>query len=120
MTIDEAIGTLTAWKKTNYEPPLADEINALNMSIEALKTIRGVRPTDCGAIDDPLLGETEAYTDKAMKIIHDAMVADTNNFELPLSLGFIEALKKLVKEQQNDDDGLGDMSAVELYSPGDE
>lgn len=43
MTIDEAIRIKLAWKKTNYEPPLADEINADNLSIEALKAWKQFR-----------------------------------------------------------------------------
>ena len=43
MNIDKAIEILTTWKKENCPPPLADELNALHLGIEALKRIRRQR-----------------------------------------------------------------------------
>lgn len=59
MTIEKAIEILIAWKKTNYEPPLADEINALNLAIEALKRIRDTREKRLWANVNSLPGETK-------------------------------------------------------------
>lgn len=59
MTLQEAIEIKLAWKKTNYEPPLADEINADNLSIEALKLIIKYRPAYLVNIPPLLPGETK-------------------------------------------------------------
>lgn len=59
MTIDEAIRTLDDWSRDNYPPPLADEINALHLGIEALKRIQSMRK-DIVRLGYPLLpGETK-------------------------------------------------------------
>lgn len=59
MQIDEAIRVKTAWRKANYPPPLADEINADNLSIEALKELSILRDTTLWGEWKPLPGETE-------------------------------------------------------------
>ncbi len=43
MEIDKAIEVLTIWKKENCPPPLADELNALQLGIEALKRLKAMR-----------------------------------------------------------------------------
>jgi len=40
MTIDKAIEIKLQWRKDNYPPALADEMNADMLSIEALKFIQ--------------------------------------------------------------------------------
>ncbi|KKL92203.1 hypothetical protein LCGC14_1887020 [marine sediment metagenome] len=59
MKLDEAIQVKTRWKMQNYPPPLADEINADNLSIEALKRLQEQR-SGTGPLDeeDLLPGET--------------------------------------------------------------
>lgn len=44
ITIDKAIKIKLQWRKDNYPPPLADEMNADMLSIEALKEIKRNRP----------------------------------------------------------------------------
>ena len=43
MKIEKAIEIKLQWRKDNYPPPLADEMNADMLSIEALKAIRDYR-----------------------------------------------------------------------------
>ena len=59
MTIDEAIRTLDDWKRDNCPPPLADELNALKLGIEALKFVKMTRTTQEFRRDTLLPGETE-------------------------------------------------------------
>jgi len=59
ITIDEAIEIKERWKKANYPPPLADEINADNLSIEALKKIDYLHVTKVLGEDELLPGETK-------------------------------------------------------------
>ncbi len=59
MTIDEAIKIKIAWKKDCYPPPLADEINADNLAIEALKWRRHCTRVNAPTKYPPLPGETE-------------------------------------------------------------
>lgn len=59
ITLEKAIEILTQWKKDNCPPPLADELNALNLSIEALKRIQSKRITMSYHPDDLLPGETK-------------------------------------------------------------
>lgn len=59
MTIDKAIEIKLQWRKDNYPPPLADEMNADMLSIEALKDLKTfdrIRGKDDRL---PLPGETE-------------------------------------------------------------
>jgi len=60
MTIDEAIEILTRYTGGGNPWSLTDLTEASKLGIEALKVIRDVRPTEYGAIDEPLLGETKA------------------------------------------------------------
>jgi len=59
MTLEEAIKIKLAWKKSNYPPPLAKEINADNLSIEALKWRRAWVLVNRNINPPPLPGETE-------------------------------------------------------------
>ncbi len=59
MQIDQAIEVLTIWKKGNCPPPLADEFNALNLGIEALKQVKSEREQRVGFWRDRLSGETK-------------------------------------------------------------
>lgn len=59
MTIDEAIEIKKRWKQANYPPPLADEINADNLSIEALKYWQMSRKSGGTLLRFLLPGETE-------------------------------------------------------------
>ena len=43
ITIDKAIEIKLQWRKDNYPPPLADEMNADMLSIEALRYIENTR-----------------------------------------------------------------------------
>jgi len=59
MKIDKAIEIKIQWRKNNYPPPLADEMNADMLSIEALREVKMARfggPTLEGEL---LPGETE-------------------------------------------------------------
>jgi len=59
MTLDKAIEIKLQWRKDNYPPALADEIDADNISIEALKRVakmRTYKPTPPGLL---LPGETQ-------------------------------------------------------------
>jgi len=58
MTLDEAIEIKLRWRKDNYPPPLADEMNADMLSIEALKRVRFSRDTNEAFYKLPLPGET--------------------------------------------------------------
>jgi len=59
MTLNKAIEIKVQWRKANYPPPLADEMNADKLSIEALKW-RQLMEHDYGSWCGPLLpGETE-------------------------------------------------------------
>ena len=59
MTLDKAIKILTAWKTRNYDPPLADEINALNLAVQALDRITYLRRKFKTISSVHLLGETD-------------------------------------------------------------
>lgn len=59
MTLEEAIEIKTIWKKDNYPPPLADEINADNLGIEALKCIQKLRTYEYFGYPTKLPGETK-------------------------------------------------------------
>lgn len=59
MTIDEAIKIKLQWRKDNYTPPLADEMNADMLSIEALKRYRHLRSSRVFLDCEMLPGETE-------------------------------------------------------------
>lgn len=43
MNIDKAIEIKLQWRKDNYPPPLADEMNADMLSIKALKLYKAAR-----------------------------------------------------------------------------
>ncbi len=60
MTLDKAIEIKVQWRKDNYPTPLADEMNADMLSIEALKRIQKGRAILKYPFTDRLLpGETE-------------------------------------------------------------
>ena len=60
MTLDKGIEIKLQWRKDNYPTPLADEMNADMLSIEALKRIQKGRATLKYPFTDRLLpGETE-------------------------------------------------------------
>jgi len=59
MKIDKAIEIKIQWRKNNYPPPLADEMNADMVSIEALKGIISLRRGLGKALSDLLPGETK-------------------------------------------------------------
>ena len=59
MKLEKAIEIKLQWRKDNYPPPLADEMNADMLSIEALRKILEQRNPDgwMGTLELP--GETE-------------------------------------------------------------
>lgn len=59
ITIDKAIEIKLQWRKDNYPPPLADEMNADMLSIEALKRVKDCRDVECDFAPTPLPGETK-------------------------------------------------------------
>jgi len=59
MTIDKAIEIKLQWRKDNYPTPLADEMNADMLSIEALKRIKNDRHFSGIRSIKPLPGETK-------------------------------------------------------------
>jgi len=59
MNIDKAIEIKLQWRKDNYPPPLADEMNADMISIEALKAYKLFRENHPLWKFDLLPGETE-------------------------------------------------------------
>ena len=59
MTIDKAIEIKIQWRKDNYPLPLADEMNADMLSIEALKAIKEYRKLPFYSFLKLLPGETE-------------------------------------------------------------
>jgi len=59
MTIDKAIEIKLQWRKGNYPPALADEMNADMMSIEALKAIKEYRSLPFYSSLKLLPGETK-------------------------------------------------------------
>ena len=59
MTLDKAIEIKLQWRKDNYPTPLADEMNADMLSIEALKGIKAVRQLHPELSPFPLPGETK-------------------------------------------------------------
>ena len=59
MKLEKAIEILTHPPFYPSTPNDKEYTDAINLGIEALRVIKDVRPTDYGAIDDPLLGETE-------------------------------------------------------------
>jgi len=60
MTLDKAIEIKVQWRKDNYPTPLADEMNADMLSIEALRRIqKGRADLKWPFVDRPLPGETE-------------------------------------------------------------
>lgn len=60
MTLDKAIEIKLQWRKDSYPPPLADEMNADMLSIEALKHLQRLRQERWAFDFDLLPGETEA------------------------------------------------------------
>ena len=59
MTIDDAIKIKVQWRKDNYPPALADEMNADKLSIEALKRLQHSRRFGGQDLSLQLTGETE-------------------------------------------------------------
>ena len=59
MTLEEAIQIKLQWRKDNYPPPLADEMNADMLSIEALKRCQYFDRCDFKGKKFLLPGETE-------------------------------------------------------------
>ena len=59
MTIYEAIKFKLQWRKDNYPPPLADEINADNLSIEALEFVASWNEKQLPQHQIRLSGETK-------------------------------------------------------------
>jgi len=59
MNIDKAIEIKLQWRKDNYPPALADEMNADMLSIEALKALKEHRDLDICFACKPLPGETK-------------------------------------------------------------
>jgi len=60
MTLDKAIEIKVQWRKDNYPTPLADEMNADMLSIEALRRIqKGRTKLKWPFIDRLLPGETD-------------------------------------------------------------
>lgn len=59
MNIDDAIKIKIKWRKDNYPPPLADEMNADMLSIEALNRLRRDRAKGDIHPNDSLPGETK-------------------------------------------------------------
>jgi len=59
MNLDKAIEIKIQWRKDNYPPPLADEMNADMMSIEAMKRIKAIRPYSNTDKSYYLTGETK-------------------------------------------------------------
>jgi len=59
MTIDKAIEIKIQWRKDNYPLPLADEMNADMLSIEALKRLQEQRSRTILDEDDLLPGESK-------------------------------------------------------------
>lgn len=59
MKLEKAIEIKLQWRKNNYPPPLADEMNADMLSIEALKRLKGYRDHTISINLKPLPGETE-------------------------------------------------------------
>ncbi len=59
MTLEKAIEIKLQWRKDNYPPPLADEMNADMLSIEALKARKRDRELGYVDLDDLLPGETK-------------------------------------------------------------
>lgn len=60
MTLDKAIEILKDSIADNTLLITLEHDQAVKLGIEALKAIKDVRPTDYGAIDDLLLGETSS------------------------------------------------------------
>jgi len=59
MKLEKAIEIKLQWRKDNYPPPLADEMNADMLSIEALKRLKYCRDYNEDPTANPLPGETE-------------------------------------------------------------
>ena len=59
MKLEKAIDIKLLWRKNNYPPPLADEMNADMLSIEALKAWIEARKDPDFTIAPVLPGETE-------------------------------------------------------------
>jgi len=59
MTAEEAIEIKLQWRKDNYPPALADEMNADMLSIEALKRHQNRAHITFAGMMEPLPGETE-------------------------------------------------------------
>lgn len=59
ITIDKAIEIKLQWRKDNYPIPLADEMNADMLSIEALKQVQFYRSIPNGKRHNLLPGETK-------------------------------------------------------------
>lgn len=59
MKLAKAIEVKLQWKKDNYPPPLADQINADNLGIEALKAISLCRKGVSSMVYRSLSGETK-------------------------------------------------------------
>ncbi len=59
MTITEAIQIKLLWRKGKYPPPLANEMNADDLSIEALKRCKWHKDEHLPGFYEPLPGETK-------------------------------------------------------------
>ena len=59
MTLEKAIEIKLLWRKDNYPPALADEMNADMLSIEALKRMKEGRQYKMGLSKSLLPGETK-------------------------------------------------------------
>lgn len=59
ITIDKAIEIKLQWRKDNYPPPLADEMDADMLSIEALKRVRSARDKRFPVQGEELPSETK-------------------------------------------------------------
>ncbi|MBA7594300.1 hypothetical protein ES703_01241 [subsurface metagenome] len=59
MKLEKAIEIKVQWRKDNYPPPLADEMNADTLSIEALKRIQYLRFHGYQSDNLTLPGETD-------------------------------------------------------------
>ncbi|MBA7602869.1 hypothetical protein ES703_09965 [subsurface metagenome] len=59
MKLEKAIEIKEQWRKDNYPPPLADEMNADMLSIEAMKRLQRYRPVTEHPVLELLPGETE-------------------------------------------------------------
>ncbi len=59
MKLEKAIEIKLQWRKDNYPPTLADEMNADMLSIEALKAVKSIRVNGYWSANGSLPGETK-------------------------------------------------------------